>query len=127
MVRKHCEKRRKCWLPAFSLSPTMFSQGFFFKVIKSRDLVVKRSRRFQHYFSYTSGASSPMHAFLKFSGPVFKPIFFLSDWLLSLLTIVETMGSGERGMTIISPLKGALSESEIEPATFCSLVMYITD
>ena len=38
--RKHCGKRRKCWLPAFSLFPTMFSKGFF-KVIKSWDCVVK--------------------------------------------------------------------------------------
>ena len=35
--RKHCGKRRKCWLPAFSPFPTMFSKGFFFRVIKSRD------------------------------------------------------------------------------------------
>ena len=27
--RKHCGKRRKCWLPAFSPSPTMFSKAFF--------------------------------------------------------------------------------------------------
>ena len=39
--RKHCRKRRKCWLPAFSPFPTMFSNGFFFKVVKSRDCVVK--------------------------------------------------------------------------------------
>ena len=26
--RKHCGKRRKCWLPAFSPFPTMFSKGF---------------------------------------------------------------------------------------------------
>ena len=25
--RKHCGKRRKCWLPAFSPFPTMFSKG----------------------------------------------------------------------------------------------------
>ena len=28
--RKHCGKRRKCWLPAFSPFPTMFSKAFFF-------------------------------------------------------------------------------------------------
>ena len=39
--RKHCGKRRKCWLPAFSPFPTMFLKSFFFKVVKSRDLVVK--------------------------------------------------------------------------------------
>ena len=30
MIRKHCGKRRKCWLPAFSPFPTMFSTPFFF-------------------------------------------------------------------------------------------------
>ena len=25
-IRKHCEKRRNCWLPAFSPFPTMFSE-----------------------------------------------------------------------------------------------------
>ena len=34
-------KRRKIWLPAFSLFPTMFSKGFFFQVIKSHNFVVK--------------------------------------------------------------------------------------
>ena len=32
--RKHCGKRRKCWLPAFSSFPTMFSKGPFFRVVK---------------------------------------------------------------------------------------------
>ena len=40
MGRKHCGKRRKCWLPAFSPSPTMFSKGFFFRFFKNRDCVV---------------------------------------------------------------------------------------
>ena len=35
--RKHCGKRRKCWLPAFSSFPTMFPNGFFFRVVKSED------------------------------------------------------------------------------------------
>ena len=35
MVRKHCGKKRKCWLPAFSPFPTMFSKGFFFRVVES--------------------------------------------------------------------------------------------
>ena len=39
--RKHYGKRRKCWLPAFSPFPTMFSVGFFLRVIKSWDCVVK--------------------------------------------------------------------------------------
>ena len=39
--RKHCGKRRKCWLPAFSPFPTMFSKGFLYRVIKTCDCVVK--------------------------------------------------------------------------------------
>ena len=39
--RKHCEKMSKRWLPAFSPFPTMFSIGFFFKVVKNRDCLVK--------------------------------------------------------------------------------------
>ena len=39
--RKHCGKRRKCWLPAFFPFHTMFSKGFFLWVVKSWDCVVK--------------------------------------------------------------------------------------
>ena len=35
--KKHYGKRRKCWLPAFSPFPTMFSKAFFLSVIKTRD------------------------------------------------------------------------------------------
>ena len=31
--RKHCGKRRKCWLPAFYPFSTMFSKPFFFRVV----------------------------------------------------------------------------------------------
>ena len=39
--RKHCGKRRKCWLPAFPPFPTMFSNGLSLKVVKSQDWVVE--------------------------------------------------------------------------------------
>ena len=39
--RKYCGKREKCWLPAFFPFPTMFSKGFFFRVVTSPDCVVK--------------------------------------------------------------------------------------
>ena len=39
--RKHCGKRRKCWLPAFSPFPTMFSKAFLFRIVKTGDCVVK--------------------------------------------------------------------------------------
>ena len=38
--KKHCGKRRKCWLPAFYPFPTMFSKGFLYRVIKRQDCVV---------------------------------------------------------------------------------------
>ena len=41
--RKHCGKKRKCWLPAFSPFPIMFSEGFL-RVVKSWDCVVKPSQ-----------------------------------------------------------------------------------
>ena len=38
MGRKHCGKKRKCWEPAFSIFPTMFSECFFFMVVKSQEI-----------------------------------------------------------------------------------------
>ena len=35
--RKYCGKRRKCWLPAFSPFPTMFSKALFYRMVKTRD------------------------------------------------------------------------------------------
>ena len=35
-VEKHSEKMRKCWLPAFSPFPTMFSNSFFLRSFKVR-------------------------------------------------------------------------------------------
>ena len=46
MDRKHCWKRRKCWLPAFSPFLTMFSKLFFSRVIISQDGEVQSSRLF---------------------------------------------------------------------------------
>ena len=33
-------KREKCWLPAFSPFPTVFSKDFFLRVVESQDCVV---------------------------------------------------------------------------------------
>ena len=65
---------------------------------------------FQQYFSYITAASAPIHAFLEFFLPVLCTIFVPSHWLLSHVTIVETMDSVEGGinpvaMTFISPQK----------------------
>ena len=55
-------------------------------------------------------ASAPIRAFLEFLLPVSCTVFLSSHWLLSHITIVETMDSGERRknhvtMTIINPRK----------------------
>ena len=42
--RKHCGKRRKWKLPAFSPSPTVFFKAFS-RVIKSRNSVVERVKK----------------------------------------------------------------------------------
>ena len=49
MSRKLCGKRRKCWLPAFSPFPTMFSMAFvlLFRVVKSRYCVVETQGQIQ--------------------------------------------------------------------------------
>ena len=34
-------EKEKCWLPAFSPFPTMFSKSFFLRVVESWDCLVK--------------------------------------------------------------------------------------
>ena len=41
MVKNILGKKRKCWLPAFSPVPKMFSKASFHRVVESRDCVVK--------------------------------------------------------------------------------------
>ena len=38
--KKTCGKRIKCWLRAFSLFPTMFSNNIFPRVVKSREFFI---------------------------------------------------------------------------------------
>ena len=62
--RKHCGKRRKCWLPAFSPFPTMFSKGFLFRVVKSRDYVVKTQTPISQYSVGTYNSIALAHQFV---------------------------------------------------------------
>ena len=39
--RNNCGERSKCWLPAFSPFPTMFSKGFLHRGVKGQDCMVK--------------------------------------------------------------------------------------
>ena len=58
MGRKHGEKRRKCWFPAFSPFPTMFSKGLFLRVVKSQHRVVKRNVESQ---AKSTGKANDLH------------------------------------------------------------------
>ena len=85
-------------------------------------------RRFQQYVRNIASASAPIDAFLEFLKPVLGTIFFLSHWLLSCITIVETMGSGERKFESCrnychQSSERILGDPGIEPATTCSHVL----
>ena len=41
MGGKHCGKRRKCWLPAFSKFSKKFSKALFIRVIKTQDCLAR--------------------------------------------------------------------------------------
>ena len=58
---------------------------------------VKGCCSFQHYF--TAG-NADIHTFLEFCLLAFCTILVQSLWLLSHLTVVETMASSERGMDL---------------------------
>ena len=53
-------------------------------------------RLFQQYVSNIASASAPIDAFREFLKAVLGTILFLSHWLLSHITIVETMDSSDR-------------------------------
>ena len=92
-------------------------------------------RRFQQYVSNIASASAPLDAFLEFLKPVglLGTIFFLSHWLLSHITIVETMDSGGRKFEscrndyhqriLGEPGIEPATEPVTEPATSCSPVL----
>ena len=84
-------------------------------------------RLFQQYVSIAS-TSAPIDAFLEFLEPVLGTILFLSHWLLSHITIVETMDSSERNFESCrndyhQSLERILGEPGIKPATSCSPVL----
>ena len=85
-------------------------------------------RRFQQYVRNIASASAPIHAFQVFLKPVLGTILFLSHWLLSHITIVETMDSGDRNFESCrndyhQSSEGILDEPGIEPTTSCSPVL----
>ena len=86
-------------------------------------------RRFQRYFSDIAGARAPTHAFLKFFWPVLHIVFFPSHWLLSNMTFAETAvrETWILSLWLTSIFRKNLAVSGIEPATFCSRVLYATN
>ena len=74
--------------------------------------------------------SGPIHAFLEFFLVELHAIFFSSQLLLSHITIIKTMPSGERGMnpvemTIVDSRKKILAM--METMTYFSSVLYATN
>ena len=92
--RKHCGKRRKCWLPAFSPFPTLFSKTFFSRGVKSLDCVVKSS--YGNPFFNIGGATLYIETILK------KPVD----------TKEEGSGKGKNGsIELTGNLKTVMKES----------------
>ena len=82
--RKHLGKRRKCWLPAFSPFPKMFSKDSFLRVVKSWDCVGK---------SYAPFCRSTTHGYMRQKGfnTLARSIshfvsFLLATWPFHLMT-----------------------------------------
>ena len=85
-------------------------------------------RHFQQYVSNIASANALFNAFLEFLKPVLGTIFFLSHWLLSHITIVETMDSCERKIEscrndYYQSSESILGKPGIKPATSCSPVL----
>ena len=76
---------------------------------------------FPHYFCYTAWASAHIHAGVLFTRTLFSSIFFLSHWLLSHITIVETMANGETGMLVTM-----LTLSQTSPGFYVSVIQAIS-
>ena len=74
--------------------------------------------------SNIASASAPNGAFLEFLKPILGTILFLSHWLLSHITIVETMDSSERKFeSCCNDYHQSLERILGEPATSCSPVL----
>ena len=57
---------------------------------------------FQHCFSYIVLAIAPVLMFLECLLPILCTEFFQSHWLLSLITFVERIMTGKRGMNPVA-------------------------
>ena len=83
--------------------------------------------RFQHRLISRRPAHLSMLSWRSFT--ILPKILFPSQWLLSHITIFETMDIGKRGMdhvamTIINPRKEYWPSPGLEPETSCSQVLY---
>ena len=87
---------------------------------------------FSTLFNLYCGSHCTFSCFAKFLfSPVLHTIFFPSHWLLSHITIVETMDSGERNVPCRSDYHQSseriLAKPGIEPAISCSQFLYTTN
>ena len=77
---KHSGKRRKCWWPAFSPFPVMFSKSFMYWIVKSSDCVIKS-------YNDHNGIWPTVPGILKVYRLLFHIIFMGLSWSLSSLWI----------------------------------------
>ena len=95
---KHCGKRRKCWLPALSPSPTLFSKAFFLRVIESRDCLAKLCYNEEKYVLEMT--KKPTHLWTKRFCP-FEDIMVTNifSFLYDIFKKYFILGSGNIGMS----------------------------
>ena len=74
---KQCEKRRKCWLQAFSPFPTMFSEGTFLQSVKSCQFEINGFLTIWFMTSHPNSAKQTYQTFfsLKYNPNNFSFIF----------------------------------------------------
>ena len=108
-VEKHCGKRQKCWLPVFSPFPTMFSKGFFHRVVKSWDCVVESQSILQWVVHL------PM-LFWSIFWPLLNTNFFFpqATGYFTRITSFEIMVSSQRRIIINSWVLTTLKEMAFE-------------
>ena len=97
-----CNLKREIFVLAKTLSDkeNMFSESFFLMAVQGRKCLVNCiggvKRRFQHHFGFIAAVGALTDTFLEFLLLVLLAIFFPSHWLLSHITMDDTVDSSER-------------------------------
>ena len=88
----------------------MFLKAFFFRVFKTHNYLIKCLTWLIDFilfkavftlFSYVAATRAPIYVFLVIILAVLRTVSFPIQWLLSHVTIIQTMVSGEREMNSV--------------------------